>query len=95
MDIFREHEDNFIQILQREIARTRVMNVEQQISPFRLGHHDDRQDNGGDQNRAERQVATGTGGKRKYRRHPKVLTSVPWRENVCALSRFSRCPANL
>lgn len=61
-------------MLQREIAQTRGVSVEQLNSAFRSGHHDDRQSNGGDESRTDGQGSTGAGGKRKYRRHPKVET---------------------
>ena len=51
------------------------MSLEQLNSPFRSGQHDDCKGKGGDESKtADGRSATGTGGKRKYRRHPKVLT---------------------
>ena len=72
-----------VKVLQREIAQTRGMTVESLNSPFRSGHHDDRQGHGGDESRADGQ---GAGGKRKYRRHPKVSTFLLW---LSVLFRFS------
>lgn len=63
-------------MLQREIAQTRGVSVEQLNSPYGAGHHHDRQSNGGDESRIDGQGATGLGGKRKYRRHPKVQTRI-------------------
>ena len=50
------------------------MSLEQLIPPFRSGYHEDHPGNEGDESRVEGRAATGTGGKRKYRRHPKVST---------------------
>ena len=65
------------------------MSVEQLNSPLRSGHHNNSKGNEGDDIKTDGRGPTGTGGKRKYRRHPKVsnLPSV-WR--VCVLFRFSR-----
>ena len=61
---------NLIQILQREIAQTRGVSLEQLNPSFRSSNHEDR--NEGDESRVDGRGAAGTGGKRKYRRHPKV-----------------------
>ena len=77
------------QILQREIARTGSVSVEQLSTPFISGHHDDYQGNGRDDSRPDGRGATGTGGKRKYRRHPKVSTFYLWFEMLHESSNFS------
>ncbi|CAF9927833.1 MAG: hypothetical protein ALECFALPRED_003893 [Alectoria fallacina] len=66
-------------VLQREIAQTRGVNVEQLNSPLRSGHYEDCQTNGGDESRTDGQGVTGAGGKRKYRRHPKADDNAPER----------------
>ncbi|KAF6235904.1 hypothetical protein HO173_006100 [Letharia columbiana] len=66
-------------VLQREIAQTQGVTMEQLHSSFRSGHRDHRQSNGGDESRTDGQDATGAGGKRKYRRHPKTDENAPER----------------
>ena len=67
------------QVLQREIAQRRGINVEQLNSAYRSSHHDDHR---GDEIKAEGQSAINAVGKRKYRRHPKVPIFVAWCSDV-------------
>ncbi|KAM0802838.1 high mobility group box domain-containing protein, partial [Usnea florida] len=66
-------------VLQREIAQTRGLSVEQLNSAGGSGSQDDRQRQGGEESRTDGQGSTGGGQKRKYRRHPKSDENAPER----------------
>ena len=58
------------------------------MPPFRSGYHEDHPGNEGDESRVDGRAAIGTGGKRKYRRHPKVSTSLLWSGHVAYVFEF-------
>ena len=68
-----------MQILQKEIAHVRGLSIKQLRSPTGLRPLGDVR---GEDHALDIESSTGVGGKRKYRRHPKVSLSQPYGSNV-------------